>query len=91
MSDLLGEDIFGDPVKSTPSPPATEKSSDDIFQSAVSNIKEPEMRSISLDSPPAATPVPVPGLYSRRGIFVHQFFLQQNFSIFYINFFAPKF
>lgn len=60
MSDLLGGDIFGDPIKSEP---ITEQSSDDIFASAVSDIKEPAMQSISLDSPPAVQPaVPTPGL-----------------------------
>jgi len=55
MSDLLGGDIFGDPA------PKTEKSSEDIFQSAVSDVKEPNMQSVSLDSPPAVQPaVPTP-------------------------------
>ena len=44
MADLLGGDIFSDPVAKT-----VEDSSGDIFGSAVST--QPVMKSVSLDSP----------------------------------------
>ena len=58
MADLDG-DIFGAPTTNQ----STEKSSEDIFASAVSS-GEPALQSVSLDSPPAVTPVaPVPGRF----------------------------
>ena len=61
MADLDG-DIFGAPTSNQ----SAENSSADVFASAVSS-GEPALQSVSLDSPPAVTPVaPVPGTFDKE-------------------------